>query len=182
MGNFVITKRYNGSYQFILKAGNGEHLLSSESFSTKAAVSNGINSVIANSPRKERYESLKASSGQYFFHLKGTNDQVIGVSEMYDTVEGRDRGIQSVMRNAIGAQITDGDTTDGLPATTSQFVREKRRQMRLTQEELAFKAGVGLRFIRELEGGEKDTLRIDKVNQVLKLFGYSLGPVQIARS
>ncbi|WP_343744835.1 helix-turn-helix domain-containing protein [Chitinophaga sp.] len=61
-------------------------------------------------------------------------------------------------------------------------MRERRRQIGLTQEELAFKAGVGLRFIRELERGDKDTLRIDKVNQVLKLFGYILGPVQINRS
>ncbi len=42
------------------------------------------------------------------------------------------------------------------------------------------KAGVGLRFIRELEGGKK-TLRMDKVNQVLKLFGYKLGAVELDR-
>ena len=48
--------------------------------------------------------------------------------------------------------------------------------MKLTQPELAEKAGVGLRFIRELEQG-KQTLRLDKVNQVLKLFGYEVGAV-----
>ena len=63
----------------------------------------------------------------------------------------------------------------------SLFVKEKRKLLGLTQEELAFKAGVGLRFIRELERS-KPTLRMDKVNQVLKLFGYKLGPVQMDRN
>ena len=58
------------------------------------------------------------------------------------------------------------------------FVKEKRNMVKLTQPELAAKAGVGLRFIRELEQG-KETLRLDKVNQVLQLFGYEAGPVKI---
>lgn len=62
----------------------------------------------------------------------------------------------------------------------SKFVKEKRNAARLTQPELADKAGVGLRFVRELEQG-KETLRIDKINQVLKLFGYELGPVAMSR-
>jgi len=61
----------------------------------------------------------------------------------------------------------------------SAFVKEKRSAVRLTQPELAEKAGVGLRFLRELEQG-KETLRIDKVNQVLRLFGYEVGPVEIS--
>ncbi len=51
----------------------------------------------------------------------------------------------------------------------------------MTQEKLALKAGVGLRFLRELEQG-KSTLRMDKVNQVLQLFGQELGPVPINRN
>ena len=62
----------------------------------------------------------------------------------------------------------------------SEFVKEKRKNAKLTQPELAIKAGVGLRFVRELEQG-KSTLRIDKVNQVLMLFGHELGPVPINR-
>ncbi|MDX2279907.1 MAG: helix-turn-helix transcriptional regulator [Saprospiraceae bacterium] len=58
------------------------------------------------------------------------------------------------------------------------FIKEKRRAVKLTQPELALKAGVGLRFIRELEQG-KPTLRLDKVNQVLALFGYEVGPVRV---
>ena len=60
------------------------------------------------------------------------------------------------------------------------FIKEKRRLANLTQPDMAEKAGVGLRFIREMEQG-KETLRMDKVNQVLKLFGFELGPVEMKR-
>jgi y4mF family transcriptional regulator len=59
--------------------------------------------------------------------------------------------------------------------TLSEFVKQKRNSAKLTQPELAEKAGVGLRFLRDLEQG-KSTLRMDKVNQVLQLFGFELGP------
>ena len=62
----------------------------------------------------------------------------------------------------------------------AEFIRNKRRQSQLTQAELAERAGVGLRFIRELES-EKETLKLDKVNTVLRLFGHILGPVPIKR-
>lgn len=58
----------------------------------------------------------------------------------------------------------------------SKFLKDKRKAFNLTQEELALKAGVGLRFIRELEQG-KETLRLDKVNQVLSLFGKKVGVI-----
>ncbi len=58
------------------------------------------------------------------------------------------------------------------------FVKERRKLLKLTQKDLAEKAGVGLRFIRDLEQGKK-TLRSDKINSVLMLFGYEIGPVKI---
>lgn len=58
-----------------------------------------------------------------------------------------------------------------------EFVKARRKAVKLTQPELAWKAGVGLRFLRELEQG-KETLRMDKVNKVLALFGHKLGPVK----
>lgn len=60
----------------------------------------------------------------------------------------------------------------------STFVKEQRRKANLTQPELAEKAGVGLRLVREIEQG-KESLRIDKVNQVLQLFGYQVGPIPL---
>jgi y4mF family transcriptional regulator len=61
------------------------------------------------------------------------------------------------------------------------FVKNRRKLLKITQEELAEKAGVGLRFVRELENN-KATLRIDKVNDVLILFGHQLGPIPIDRT
>lgn len=62
----------------------------------------------------------------------------------------------------------------------SLFVKEMRKRFGLTQVDLAAKAGVGLRFVRELEQG-KQTLRIDKVNQVLALFGHEVGAVSAGK-
>jgi len=63
----------------------------------------------------------------------------------------------------------------------SQFVKERRKSLGLTQEDLSFKAGVGLRFVRDLEQG-KESLMLDKANQVLSLFGHELGPVPSERN
>ena len=63
----------------------------------------------------------------------------------------------------------------------STFIKEKRKQFGLTQQDLSEKSGVGLRFVRELEQG-KSTLRMDKVNQVLALFGAELSATAIERN
>lgn len=62
----------------------------------------------------------------------------------------------------------------------SSFVKERRKMFNLTQVDLAEKSGVGLRFVRDLEQG-KPTLRLDKVNQVLALFGHEVGAVPSAK-
>ena len=67
-----------------------------------------------------------------------------------------------------------------LTTSLSEFIKEKRKQAGLTQPELAIKAGVGLRFVREVEQG-KTSFRMNKVNQLLKLFGHELGPVPANR-
>lgn len=59
----------------------------------------------------------------------------------------------------------------------ASFIKEKRKHLGLTQTDLAEKAGVGLRFVRDLEQG-KPTLRLDKVNQVLDLFGSEVGVIR----
>ena len=63
-----------------------------------------------------------------------------------------------------------------MDTSLSEFVKERRKQLNLTQIDLAEKSGVGLRFVRELEQG-KQTLRMDKINQVLALFGPEVGAV-----
>ena len=62
----------------------------------------------------------------------------------------------------------------------SDFIKAERKEAGLTQKELALKAGVGLRFIREVEQG-KTSLRTDTLNKVLKLFGKILGPIDLPR-
>lgn len=63
----------------------------------------------------------------------------------------------------------------------SKYVKAMRKQYNLTQVELSEKSGVGLRLVRELEQG-KQTLRMDKVNQILNLFGSEIGPVPMAKN
>lgn len=60
----------------------------------------------------------------------------------------------------------------------SKFIKKSRTEAKLTQKELALKAGVGLRFIRDVEQG-KISLRTDTLNKVLRLFGKVLGPVDL---
>ena len=65
-----------------------------------------------------------------------------------------------------------------LDMTIGEYIKEKRKQFKLTQIELAERSGVGVRFVRELERG-KTTVQLDKVNQVLELFGETLYPKRI---
>ena len=58
----------------------------------------------------------------------------------------------------------------------SAFLKSRRKSVKLTQESLAERSGVGLRFIRDIEQG-KINLRLDKINQVLDLFGHTMAPV-----
>ncbi|MCC5815619.1 MAG: helix-turn-helix transcriptional regulator [Leptospira sp.] len=62
-----------------------------------------------------------------------------------------------------------------------EFIQSKRKSQGITQERLAEISGVGLRFIRDLEQG-KPTVRLDKVNQVLSVFGHCVGPVPISKN
>lgn len=67
-------------------------------------------------------------------------------------------------------------TKDGMNALLSDFVKEQRKKVGLTQEQLADKAGVALTVIRKIEQG-KDNLSLAKVNEVLLMFGHTVGPV-----
>ena len=59
--------------------------------------------------------------------------------------------------------------------TIAEFVKKKRKEAGLTQEEFAMRSGLGLRFVRDLEQGKK-TVRLDKVNQALGMFGMEAVP------
>lgn len=59
----------------------------------------------------------------------------------------------------------------------AKYVKSQRKQLGLTQEEFALRSGLGLRFVRELEQG-KETVRLDKVNQALAMFGMEVAPAR----
>ncbi len=107
MGKFVITKRTNGEFQFNLKATNGQVILSSEGYTTKAACNNGIDSVRRNSQDDGKYDRKVSKNDKFYFNLKATNGQIIGTSEMYESEKSRDNGIDSVKRNAPDATVED---------------------------------------------------------------------------
>lgn len=107
MGKFEIIKRKSGEFQFNLKAGNGQIVLTSEGYTTKANCQNGLDSVKKNAKEDVHYERKVAANAKYYFNLKATNGQVIGVSQMYESEAGRDKGIESVKKNAPDASIAD---------------------------------------------------------------------------
>ncbi len=107
MGKFVISTRSNGDFQFNLKAGNGQTILTSQGYSSKSGCKNGIDSVRTNSQDNKQYEKRTASNGKPYFNLLAVNGQVIGTSELYESEAGRDNGIASVKENAPGAVVED---------------------------------------------------------------------------
>lgn len=104
---FVIEKGGGGKYRFNLKAGNGEIILSSETYETKPGALGGVDSVKANAPVDSRYERRTASNGQPYFVLKAVNGQIVGRSETYSSTSAMEGGIESVKKNAPGAAVED---------------------------------------------------------------------------
>ncbi len=107
MGKFVVTVRKNGEFQFNLKATNGQVILTSEGYASKASCLNGIESVKKNSQVKERFDKKVAKNGKPYFNLMATNGQIIGASQMYSSEKTMLAGIDSVMRNAPEAPVVE---------------------------------------------------------------------------
>ncbi|HLT64900.1 MAG: YegP family protein [Myroides sp.] len=107
MGKFEVSKRKNEEFQFNLKATNGQIILSSEGYTTKAACMNGIESVKKNSQDESKFDVLESKNGKHYFNLKATNGQIIGSSQMYESLAGCQNGVQSVMKNAPEAEIVE---------------------------------------------------------------------------
>ena len=107
-GWYELRQNDKGRHSFILKAGNGEVILSSEQYESKASAEQGIASVQTNSPADERYERKTASDGRAYFNLKAGNHQVIGTSQMYASAGSRDGGIESVKTNGATADVRPG--------------------------------------------------------------------------
>ena len=106
-GKFEIKKSKNSKFFFHLLAGNGQIILSSEMYESKASAQNGIASVKKNAASDGRYDRLKGKDGSPYFVLKAGNHQVIGQSQMYAGEKARDNGIESCKTNASGAAVDD---------------------------------------------------------------------------
>ena len=104
---FNIKKAKNGQFMFNLKASNGEIILTSEMYTTKSSLMNGIKSVKVNAKAKKNFKTLTAKNNKPYFVLRAGNNQVIGTSEMYSSTSALENGIDSVKKNAPGAKIDD---------------------------------------------------------------------------
>lgn len=107
MGKFVIKKSSNGQFYFNLKAGNGETILTSETYATKNGAQNGIESTRTNSQIDSRYDRQTAANNQYYFVLRAANYEKIGRSETYTSSSAMETGIASVKSNAPNATVED---------------------------------------------------------------------------
>ena len=104
---FEIFKGTNEEFYFHLKAVNGEIILASQGYTTKANCQKGVHSVSENSKNEENFDKKKSKDGKDYFVLMATNGQVVGNSQMYTTTTARDHGIHSVYGNATHADIID---------------------------------------------------------------------------
>jgi len=106
-GKFELKKAKNDQFHFVLKAGNGQVILQSEMYESRASAENGIASVRKNAADDARYERKTGSNGKPYFVLKAANHQVIGQSQMYDSAAALENGIESVKKNAPDAATDD---------------------------------------------------------------------------
>lgn len=121
MGKFVIRKTNTG-IKFDLKASNGEIIATSEVYNSHAACVNGIESVKKNAPiaavenqtaeghpveKNPKFEIFLDKAGEYRFHLKASNGQIIAVSQAYTALSSCSKGIESVKKNAPEAAVVE---------------------------------------------------------------------------
>lgn len=115
MGKFVVKQTKNGGFMFNLKAGNGEIIATSETYTTEKACLNGIESVRKNSvagkledqtvegfekQTNPKFEVYKDKAGEFRFRLKATNGEIIATGESYKAKASCLNGIDSIRRNA----------------------------------------------------------------------------------
>jgi uncharacterized protein len=106
-GKFELKLAKDNQYHFNLLASNGQVIMQSEMYVSKASALNGIASIQKNAADDARYERLVSKSSKPYFVLKAANHQVIGQSQMYESEAERDNGIESVKKNAPEGVIID---------------------------------------------------------------------------
>jgi uncharacterized protein len=97
----------NNEFRFRLKADNGQKILSSEGYTTKASCLNGIESVKKNAADPKRVTKTQTPTKMFRFSITAANSQIIGTSQNYKSESGRNNGIESVLKNAAKAEIKE---------------------------------------------------------------------------
>lgn len=106
-GKFEVYKDKAGEFRFRLKASNGQAILASEGYKTKASCMNGVESVKSNCLQLDCFEKTTTPTGKFRFALKAKNKQIIGTSQNYASSSARDNGIAAVGRAVPGAAVDD---------------------------------------------------------------------------
>jgi uncharacterized protein YegP (UPF0339 family) len=104
---FELKDAKGGQFAFVLKAANGEPILSSETYKTKSGAMNGIESVQTNAGLDTAYEAKMSKDKHHYFVVKAANHQIIGNSEMYSSESAMKDGIAAVKKAAPGAKVED---------------------------------------------------------------------------
>jgi uncharacterized protein YegP (UPF0339 family) len=104
---FTLKTGENSEFFFNLKAPNHEIILQSEGYTQKNGALNGIKSVQKNSDRLGQYEKLTSDNNKPYFVLKAMNGEIIGVSEMYESIQAMENGIKSVIKNGQTTEMID---------------------------------------------------------------------------
>ncbi len=100
-------KKSGEKFHFVLKAGNGQVVLSSQMYASKASAKNGIESVKKNCGDDKCFERKTAKNGKFHFNILSTNGQIVGSSQMYASQSGMNNGIESVKKNAPGSDTEE---------------------------------------------------------------------------
>ncbi|MEP7213782.1 MAG: YegP family protein [Acidobacteriota bacterium] len=106
-GKFVVKTGKSGKVHFNLKASNGQIVLTSEKYETRASAIKGIESVKKNAANDARFERKKGKDGSPYFVLKASNGEPLGRSEMYKSASSMENGIASVGKNAADSTTVD---------------------------------------------------------------------------
>ena len=106
-GKFEIKKGSTGKFRFNLKASNGQIILTSEKYESRASAIKGIESVKKNAATDARFERKKGKDGSPYFVLKASNGEPLGRSEMYKSASSMENGIASVTKNAADSTTVD---------------------------------------------------------------------------
>ena len=104
---FQIYQGNDDKFYFRLTSRNGQNILSSQGYASKASCKNGIESVKANGTSDDRFEAQEATNGKFYFNLLAANKQVIGKSQMYANKQTCQGGIAAVQRVAAEAGVED---------------------------------------------------------------------------